>query len=64
MPYNNTYGNLSYNDRTILWKEIAIRELLKVKMFAGLSDEDLSTIKLVGEGRTAEADEIIFMETS
>ncbi|MDP7611305.1 MAG: hypothetical protein QGH62_02560 [Nitrospinaceae bacterium] len=47
-----------------MWKEIAIRELLKVKMFAGLSDEDLSTIKLVGEGQTAEADEIIFMETS
>ena len=64
MPYNNTYENLSYNDRTILWKEIAVRELLKVKMFAGLSDEVLSTIKWVGEEQTAEADEIIFMENS
>ena len=35
-----------------------MQELPKVKMFAGLNDEDLSTIQWVGEERTIEADAV------
>ncbi len=41
-----------------------MQELPKVKMFAGLNDEDLSTIQWVGEERTIEADAVVFAENS
>ncbi|MDP6476350.1 MAG: cyclic nucleotide-binding domain-containing protein [Nitrospinaceae bacterium] len=41
-----------------------MQELSKVKMFAGLNDEDLSTIQWVGEERTIGADAVVFAENS
>ncbi len=41
-----------------------MQELPKVKMFAGLNDEDLSTIQWVGEERNIEADAVVFAENS
>lgn len=41
-----------------------MQELMKVQIFAGLSDEDLSSVQRVGEERTVEADQIIFSENS